>query len=224
LPEKTLTFLHTSPVLVPAFTALAAKELPGVRVVHMVDESLIKNTIASGSMTPATARRVVRHVESAFEAGADAVMVTCSSIGRAVGYARPLFAGPVLRIDERMAERAVSAGPRIGVLATLNTTLEPTVQLVRETAAAKGKSPDVAAHLCEGAFAAVLRGDTETHDRAVAEGLAALTAQSVDVIVLAQASMARVIDALPAELKRVPILASPPLAMEQAREVLLQKD
>lgn len=209
-------------MLVPAFTTLAAQHLPGVRVVHMVDESLIKNTIATGSMTPVTARRVVRHVESAFEAGADAVLVTCSSIGRAVRYARPLFEGPVLRIDEKMAETAVASGARIGVLATLSTTLEPTVALVRETAEAAGKPATVLSNLCEGAFAAVLRGDTETHDRAVRDGLAALLAEGVDVVVLAQASMARVIEALPEELKRVPILASPPLAMAQAREVLLE--
>lgn len=217
--QKTLALIHTSPVLIPAFAELAARHLEGVRVFHMVDESLIKNTIQSGHLTKPTVRRVAGLVESAFQAGADAVMVTCSSIGPSVNVARELFDGPIMRIDERMAERAVLTGDRVGVIATLETTLAPTVALVKSTADRLGRTPMIVSRLCEGAFAAVIKGDTETHDRAVTEALLAL-AQEVDVIVLAQASMARVVDRLAPEQKRVPILASPPLAMEQAREVL----
>ena len=42
----------------------------------------------------------------------------------------------------------------------------------------------------------------------------------MDVIVLAQASMARVVDTLTEEEKKVPILASPPVAMEYLKEIL----
>lgn len=217
---STLAFIHTSPVLVPMFTALAARILPGVRVFHMVDESLIGNTIRSGSLQKATVRRIVAQIDSARQAGADAVLLTCSSIGAAVPVARQLFDFPILRIDERLAEEAVRQGPRIGVLATLKTTLEPTVALLRDTAAELGIPVEINAHLCEGAFEAVISGDVATHDRAVAAGLETL-AKTSTVIVLAQASMARVIDALgPANLPGIPILASPPLAMEQVRSVL----
>jgi hypothetical protein len=44
--------------------------------------------------------------------------------------------------------------------------------------------------------------------------------KQVDVIVLAQASMARVVEGLSAEDKRIPILASPPLAVEYLASVL----
>ncbi len=210
----TVALLHTSPVLTPTFGALAASMLPGARVFHMVDESLIKNTIRAGRLEKSTIRRVARHVESAAEAGADLVLVTCSSIGPAVNVARMLFDFPVLRIDEPMAQRAVETGSRIGVLATLVTTLEPTVALVRDTAAAAGRPVEVTPLLCEGAFEAVIAGDTATHDRMVLEGLSRLAAQ-VDVVVLAQASMARV--AASAECA-VPVLSSPALAMERVAE------
>ena len=58
-------------------------------------------------------------VQSAHEAGADAVMVTCSSIGPGVEVARQLLDLPIFRIDEAMAESAVNVGTRIGVAATL---------------------------------------------------------------------------------------------------------
>lgn len=215
----TLALIHTSPVLVPMFNGLAAKLLTDTRVFHVVDESLIGNTIRAGSLQKTTIRRIVRQIESAREAGADVVLLTCSSIGAAVPVARQLFDFPVLRIDERLAAEAVSAGTRIGVLATLRTTLEPTVSLLRETAAAQNRTVEINAHLCEGAFEAVIAGDVATHDKAVAAGLQTLAAAN-DVIVLAQASMARVVDAMGDALPKLPILASPALAMEQAREAL----
>lgn len=214
---QTLALIHTSPVLVPIFTQLATELLPGVQLFHMVDESLIKNTIAAGQLTKTTARRVFSLIESAQQAGATAVMVTCSSIGHAVALARPLIDVPVLRVDEAMAESAISSGQRIGVAATLRTTLEPTLQLLRDTAERNGKIIDTVPCLCEGAFEAVLCGQTEHHDRLVLAALQELS-KSVDVIVLAQASMARVIPSLP--VNGITILSSPRLAVENVRNVL----
>lgn len=214
-----LALIHTSPVLVPLFSSLCARHLPGIEVFHAVDESLIKNTIKAGKLEKLTIRRLVNQVQSAREAGADAVLVTCSSIGAAVPVARQLFDFPVLRIDEAMAEEAVQSGTRIGVLATLSTTLDPTVTLLKETAASAGREIEVLSHLCDGAFEAVLAGDSATHDRMVSEGLSALLEQS-DLVVLAQASMARIVNQLPPDPRRRPILSSPELAVLRTRAAL----
>ena len=64
-----------------------------------------------------------------------------------------------------------------------------------------------------------MSGDAATHDAKVAAALKALS-QEVDVVVLAQASMARVVDTLAAEDRRVPILASPRIAVEYLATVL----
>lgn len=218
---KTLALIHTSPVLAPTFTQLAGELLPDVRVFHMVDESLIKNTIVAGSMTKTTARRVLALIESAEQAGADAALVTCSSIGKAVEYARPLIDMPILRIDESMARAAVAKGMRIGVAATLRTTMEPTLQLLRDTAAKEQKPIEAVPCLCEGAFETLLSGNSERHDEMVLEALQRLV-QTVDIVVLAQASMARVIPRVPPG--GAPILTSPRLAMEAARECLLRAE
>lgn len=112
-----------------------------------------------------------------------------------------------------MADQAVQIGRRIGVIATLPTTLAPTADLVRRRAALAGKEVDIESRLCDGAFAALMSADAAAHDQMVAAALRELV-HEVDVIVLAQASMARVVDSLSAEDKPVPILASPPIAME----------
>jgi Asp/Glu/hydantoin racemase len=126
---------------------------------------------------------------------------------------------PVLKIDEPMIDLALTLGNRIGVAATAPTTLKPTSELVYRRAELLGKEVKVDPVLCEGAYKALFSGDAETHDRIVRQYLENLMARN-DVVLLAQASMARVADTILNKDKRVPILASPRLAMERAVEVI----
>ena len=125
----------------------------------------------------------------------------------------------MLRIDEPMADEAVRLGTRIGVVATLATTLEPTAELVARRAREAGKDVEVVSRVCDGAFDALAAGDRDRHDELVREGLRELIAD-VDVVVLAQASMARVVETLPETERTVPILASPRLGMQRVAELL----
>jgi Asp/Glu/hydantoin racemase len=219
MSQKTLGLIHTSATLVPVFQQLCNQYLPGVQVFNIVDDSLIKNVIKCGELNPDTARRVVNYAASAEQAGADFIMYTCSSIGAAVETAATLSKVPVLRVDQPMADKAVATGNKIGVVATLPTTLNPTTDLVKRRAAAAGKNVEVISKLCEGAFDALMSGDAAKHDAMVAAALKELSSQ-VDVIVLAQASMARVVDTLDAADKKVPILSSPLIAIEHLAKIL----
>lgn len=221
MTKKTLGLVHTSATLVPIFAELCKQYIPDVNVFNIVDDSLIKNTIACGKLTPDTARRVVGYAHSAEQAGADIIMFTCSSIGKAVETAATLVNTPVWRVDQPMAAKAVHLSDKIGVIATLSTTLEPTAQLVRDNAARVGKQISIHEVLCHGAFEALMSGDGATHDKIVGDALAEL-ANRVEVIILAQASMARVVDARPDITEKVRILASPPNAMEALKEYFTQ--
>ncbi len=184
-----------------------------------MDESLIQDTVKAGSLRKATIRRLIGEIASAEKAGADAVLVTCSSIGPGAAVAQQLFDIPILRIDDAMAEKAVRQAQRIGVLATLRTTLDPTTALLRQKAAEAGRRVELVECLCEEAFPAVLAGDTATHDRMLRQALTE-DLKGVDLIVLAQASMARVVDTLAAGVLQTPILSSPELAVLSARQAL----
>lgn len=219
MQQKTLGLIHTSATLVPVFQQLCSQYLPQVKVFNIVDDSLIKNVISCGELTPTNARRVVNYVGSAEVAGADFILVTCSSIGAAVEAAAELTNVPVLRVDQPMADQAVRTGKRIGVVATLSTTLQPTSDLVKRRAAVADKEIELQTVLCEGAFDALMSGDAATHDAMVAKALRELSAKT-DVIVLAQASMARVADGLAPEDRKVPILASPGIAIQHIASVL----
>jgi Asp/Glu/hydantoin racemase len=218
---KKLGLIHTSATLVPIFQELVDRFLAGkdIKVFHISDDSLIKNTIERGVLTPDTSRRVVNYVVSAEEAGADFILVTCSSIGPAVETAATLVKVPVLRVDQPMVDKAVQMGTKIGVVATLPTTLEPTSDLVRRRALLAGQEIELTSRLCEGAFDALMGGKPELHDESVAFVLKELS-QQVDVILLAQASMARVANQLSDEDKKVPILTSPELAMQHLADTL----
>ncbi|MCC5806871.1 MAG: hypothetical protein JJU00_11145 [Opitutales bacterium] len=217
---STLALIHTSATLVPVFQKLCAEHLPGVNAFHIADDSLIRDVIAQNTLTPRNARRVANHIASAESAGADYIMVTCSSIGPAVEASVPFTAVPVLRVDQPMADTAVRTGKRIGVVATLPTTLDPTADLVERRAGFAGRDVRIEARLCEGAFDALMSGDADKHDAMVAEALRTLI-REVDVVVLAQASMARVVDTLDDKDKCVPILASPPIAMRYLAQIFL---
>ncbi len=216
---KRLGYIHTVAGLAATFKALSDELLPGIDLFHVVDESLLQNTIRANQLTPQTMRRLLQLVISAEEAGADLVMVTCSSMGPAVEASRPFASIPVLRVDEPMAELAIQSGTTIGVAATLQTTLKPTADLIANVAARQGKSVQVVSKLCEGAFQAVVSGDATRHDQLVSAGLQELVPQ-VEVVVLAQASMARVVENLPPETRRIPILSSPRLAVERLAQLI----
>lgn len=214
-----IALIHTVTSLVPVFKELFTELIPDADLYHVVDESLLQNTIREGALSPITSRRVVDYIVSAEQAGAEIVLVTCSSIGPVVDLGELVTTIPVLRVDRPMADLAVQMGTKIGVAATLSTTLEPTAALIERRAVVAGKDVQVISKLCEGAFDAVISGDTATHDRIVAAGLRELVEQS-DVCVLAQASMARVVQRLSEEDRRIPILSSPRLAVEHlAKEI-----
>ena len=216
---KKLGLVHTSATLVPVFAQLCKEKLPGVETFNIADDSLVKGIREAGSLTPTIARRVAGYIESAELAGADYILVTCSSIGPAVEAATKQRGVPVLRVDQPMADKAVQTGRRIGVIATLSTTLEPTADLILRRAGLAGKQIELTSRLCDGAFDALMRGDGAKHDAIVAAALKEMS-KGVDVIVLAQASMARVVEALPVAERQIPILASPGIAVDYLATLL----
>ncbi|MGC4033137.1 MAG: aspartate/glutamate racemase family protein [Tepidisphaeraceae bacterium] len=219
---STVFLIHTSPSMIPVFKTLTDELLPGQQIMNMVDESLLCDIIRNGKCPPLTAKRLANHVLSADEAGADFILVTCSSMGRAVEAASVMSKAPALRVDQPMAAKAVSIGSRIGVIATLPSTLAPTVDLIRREGQRVGREVAISDQVVAGAFSAVISGDGKTHDKLVGDALKTM-AKNVDVIVLAQASMARVVDALPPEDKPVPILSSPRLAIENLATLIQPK-
>jgi aspartate/glutamate racemase len=219
-----LVFIHTVTPLVEVFTRLAKEMLPDVQAFHVLDEPMLEQTRRHDSLNfragPAGADGISRlneHISAAMDIGADAVLATCSPVSPYLDkIPRPI---PVLKIDQAMIEQAVKQGQRIAVLATNPTTLEPIRKALEARASAVGKEVDVSILLVEGAFAAFLSGNMTEHDRLVKAAVQAAS-DNADLVVLAQASMARVLNCTPDVERRLPILTSPHTALERLREIL----
>ncbi|MFB3816852.1 MAG: aspartate/glutamate racemase family protein [Candidatus Methylomirabilales bacterium] len=217
-----LAFLHTSFVLVEPVRALARQLLPGIQAFHVVDETLLGDILQAGAVTPGVARRIARLAIGAEEAGAAAVMLTCSSSTPCLPAVQALVRVPVRAIDEAMAEEAVRRAGRIGLLATVATTLRPTEELLRAKAHALGRPLEITAELCAAAFDAVLQGDRATHDALVTARCRTL-AEKVELIVFAQGSMAPLARQLHGQIP-VPILTSLEAGVRRAGEILRQQE
>ncbi len=218
--KQRLAFIHTVPSLVGLFNDLSKELLPGVDVLHIADEMLLKVVLAQGGLSPFIFQRVAGHVVAAEQAGATMIQCTCSSISPCVDASRPFVSVPVLKIDEPMVNAALGIGSRIGIAATAPTTLKPTTDLVHARASAMGVAVQVESVLCEGAYDALFSGNPQKHDEIVSGVLKGLMLRN-DVVILAQASMARVAQTIPAEEQRVPVLSSPRLAMQHVRELMV---
>lgn len=218
---KTVVMVHTGPVTIQPLNSLAPDLLPGVRVINIMDDSLLKDVMAAGQVTPAVRKRLCQYYIAAEQMGADVIFNACSSVGEAADVAAQLVSVPVVKVDAAMAEAAVERATTIGVAATVQTTLEPTARLIEKTAVSIGKEVTLKRVLCPGAFDALLAGKTEEHDRIVSDELLKLAAE-VELIVLAQVSMGRVASALGDSIK-VPVLTSPRLGMERLAKVLAEQ-
>ena len=212
-----IAILHTTPVTVEPLKALAAELLPGVQVVNFVDDSILPQLIETGDLQ-AVEPRLVQYAKFAEEVGAEAILCACSSVGELATSVQANVRPPVVRIDEAMAEEAVRTAERVGVAATLPTTLGPTLALLERKAREAGREVELSPVCVEEAYTRLMAGDREGHDRLLSEALEQLAAR-VDVVVLAQASMARVLSSLPAE-QQGKFLTSPRSGMERLRQVL----
>jgi Asp/Glu/hydantoin racemase len=205
--------IHTSEILVPVFQQLCEELIPSVDTINIADDSLLRETMAHGGTNKDISHRLQDYISHFERSGAEAIMVTCSSLGPVVDEKQGQTNVPLLRVDQAMAEKAVSLGNRIGVIATVATTLRPTAGLIERHARSAGKSVEVSMVLCDGALQMLLDGDHQGHDKAIARKLFNLMPK-VEVIVLAQASMTRVLQSLPSHAFAAPILSSPRLAIE----------
>lgn len=207
-----IVFLHTSPVHIDPFERLVRATAPTLRVEHIVAESLLAEAQHVGADDPGLIERVQGAMQSAAATGAAIVVCTCSTIGgpaeRTPTGGRFMAAG----IDRAMADRAAQLGPRILVMAALDSTLGPTAALVRESAAALKVPVALETQVVDGAWAYFTSGHHDTYQQAIVNAVRAGVG-SASVVVLAQGSMAPAGEVL-GDLG-IPVLSSPELGVQR---------
>lgn len=216
--KRKVALIHTGFVLVKNLTDLFIKLALPAELINIVDDSLLKDVIAAGKVNKGVIRRMCGYMIAAEVAGAEVILNVCSSVSEVVDVAENLVNIPIIKIDEPMAEMAVEKGENIGVLATLKTTLDPTCRLLEKKARAIDKEIHIKRDLCPGAFDRLIAGDLQKHDTMVLERIRRLSKQ-VDLIVLAQGSMARLVPQLKQETS-IPVLTSLESGVKRIGDVL----
>lgn len=215
---KKVVIIHTSFISVETLKKLFAEIVPEVELHHIVDDTLLPEIMQSGGVTDALIKRYCAYAVQAESAGADMIFNQCSSIGPAADVAKQMLGIPLLKVDQAMAEEAVEKGTNISVVATIGTTLKPSVALIESVAKEKGKPVNIESVLLPSAYEALfLENDVKKHNKIVSDKIREIEKFS-DVIVLAQGSMITLVE----EIKdiSVPLLTSPRSGVTRVRQVL----
>src|SRR5208283_1270019 len=133
LSGRKLGIIHAALITSRAVQKYIEEIIPEVEVVHWVDDT-IQNTNFACAPGVIPAKNYAKFVQGALsqeEYGVDLILLACSTFNRAVEFARPMIKTPMLQIDRPMMDLAVQDGKRIGLLATVPTTVPASERLLR---------------------------------------------------------------------------------------------
>lgn len=219
LQGKTLGIIHAAAITIDAVKPFIRKYIPEVSVMNLADDTIQRDNIAAGPgvIPKRNYAKFAEYARNLEDAGVDVILLACSTFNYAAELARPLINTPIAQIDRPMMEQAVQTGTRIGMLATLSTTVPSSERLLDIAAGEAGKKIERKTVLASAAFEAYLKGDFELHNRILLGEIDKLS-REVDVIVMAQLSMS----ALAPELggSRVPVLNSGDTGFARVRQML----
>jgi len=214
---KRIFLVHPTPLAVAPVDEAFKTLWREAQVLNLLDESLYADVGANGELTPALYARVAnlfRHCEAS---GADGIVFSGSTFGPAVEEGRKGIKVPVLRIEEGMMDEAVARGGSILVVSTQKRAM-PVVRATLDASAKRaGKTPTIKDIWVDGARDALNAGDSDKHDRLIAEQSAA--AGDYDTIVLSMISMAPARARMPAALAKK-TLTSGECAVARMRKLL----
>jgi len=215
---KKVACIHSTFVTVEDVKKIFTEKFPTVQLINIVDDSLLPEVLEKKQLTPGLIRRVCKYSLEAEALGASAVLMICTSLGEVDETVQKMLNIPFLRIDKPMMEKAVKLGSRIAVIASADSTLEPSARLVEKVARQSGKDVTVRRYFVEGAFDALLvEKDRDKHNRLIVDKVKQ-AAQENDVVVLAQGSMMHLLPLLQDVQK--PVLTSVIMGVEQVQSYL----
>ncbi|USD66891.1 hypothetical protein [Vibrio sp. SCSIO 43136] len=210
-----ISFLHTGQIHVDNFERIIKEIAPEVITHHHVDESLLIYAQRHG-MDEELSSRITTVLDSLSEKSR-LIVVTCSSIGQVAEQLDGLNGCIIQRIDRAMADKAAQLGGKILVLAAVESTLQPTLELLESSMERIEAISDINFHCVKDAWPHFVDGDLEQYHLKIKDGIEA-NSLGFDVVVLAQASMAGVCQSISSSM---PILSSPRLGVERAVKALV---
>lgn len=217
--SKVVALVHTTPLAMGPANAACQEIYPEAQIKNIVDDSLLADLQDNdGVISHELRKRLAILVKYGAATGADAILLTCSSYSPCAQDFHQDVTVPFFRADDALLAEAVDNGPKIGLIATVPSAIETATEGLKTIAKEQGKQITIAGSLCTEAFEALSKGDSEGHDNLLVTAILQL-APEVDVIVMAQYSMARVMSVLPDDVP-VRVLSSPHLGIAHLKQIL----
>lgn len=219
LSDKTLGIIHAAVFTAQTVQKYLDEIIPEVSVMHLGDDTVQRDNLAAevGTIPKANYFKFATYARFFEEAGVDLILLGCSTFNRAIEYAQPMIETPMLQIDRPMMDLAVQDGPRVGLLATLPSTVPSSERLLRLAAEEAGKDVEIKTVLSSEAFKVLRAGHPDKHNEILLEEIEKLS-KEVDAIVMAQVSMSVLESRLTDT--RVPVYNSGRTGFSKAREIL----
>ncbi len=217
MPNKQICVIGTSMSNYADFKRMFKELDPTIRISYIADDSLIEDLLANQGPTPSTIKRLCNYAQMAEEMGACLIVNQCSTVSEVSDIYGKLIKIPVLKVDQAMAEKAVSMGSNIAMITTNTTTVGPSRRLIESCAKAAGKEVKVTEFILAHAMEALFCGDVESHNRQLREAIENCDGK-FDVIVLAQGSMIAIMPEV--QHVKTPVLTSIPLGVARAVEMV----
>ena len=213
-----IVLIHATPVAIDPILSVLQREWPRAEPVNILDDSLSTDLESAGSLTPAITRHIVTMARYGSDIGAAAILFTCSAFGRAIDAAKTAVSIPVLKPNEAMFEDALLAGNRLGLLATFGPSVPSMETEFDDLVRRQSSSARIESLLVQSAMAALVKGDSQSHNRLLAEAAPQLA--ECDAIMLAHFSTSRALT----DVQRAvgcKVLTSPHSAVAQLKKMIV---
>jgi len=202
-------YTSTTPELVESVNTELHTRFTGqdIEILSYQNPQILATAREYGHVTPWCAAALVDLYEQARRDGADILFNLCSSVGDVAKLCKPLYeimGLAFIRVDEAMARDTVHRYERIGIIATLPTTMAPTKRLIEQCALEEGRKITVCEALADGAFGL---NQQQFKEKLIETG--AGVKDRVQALVFAQGSMAYAKADVSAALN-LPVFASVP--------------
>jgi Asp/Glu/hydantoin racemase len=212
-----IALIHATPVAIDPIVAAFKQLWPAARTTNLLDDSLSADLAADGRLTDAMMERFVTLARYVRGCGADAILFTCSAFGPAIEAARAALDVPVLKTNESMLDEALSAGTRIGLIATFEPSIPSLRAELEALAYEKSTKLFIETRVVPAALTALHAGKFAEHNRLIADAAAEMA--HCQALILGQFSMASAADSIPVTAGRR-VLTSPASAVLRLKQTL----
>lgn len=219
--KAALIYTSTTPELIQLVEQEVKKNIgEEAQLLSYENPQILAKVREAGYVTTQAAALLADMFMEAAKDGADAILNICSSVGEVADAMADMgrYMGvPIVRIDEEMCRDAVRKGSRIGVMATLPTTLEPTKNTIKRVAREMNREVQLVDCLVDGAF-----GLDQEQFKELMISYAGKMADQVDVILFCQGSMAYC-EKLMEDTYKKPVVSSPRYGAIELKKALEMK-